>query len=109
MGVGVWGTAAIGATVSTGAYVIQASVTGEPITPGGLLGAAVGGALAGLTAGSIGVSSWLRLLGGGAAAGAAAGATQSLVQQVVDKGTVSTTEVLKSAGWGGVGGLRGAG
>ncbi len=99
--------------MSTGAYVLQSAIAGEPITAGGLLGAAVGGGVGGLVGACVSriawsaANSWGALIGGGAASGAASGAATSLVQQFVDTGTIDGKQVAKSVLWGTIGGMIG--
>jgi hypothetical protein len=105
---GLLGSAVLGAGLSTANYVGQAAISGQQITLGGLAGAAVGGALGGLGAAAFGTS-WVGLIAGGAVTGATASASNSIIQQLVDRGSVNWGAVSQAGIDGAVGGaLAGA-
>jgi hypothetical protein len=122
-----WGFAGIGAVIGAGigvvTYVGISVLRGQPITLGGLAGAAAGGAIAGGIAGGLigagtGDPSALAVIASGVlvggVSGAAGGFTDSVVSQAIDQGQINWNQVAVDTGVAGAigaatGGLFGCG
>ncbi|WP_035081231.1 putative Ig domain-containing protein, partial [Aphanizomenon flos-aquae] len=90
--------AAIGAGVSLVGYGAAQWATGQPVTPGGLAGAAVSGAIQGGIVGATGGTSLLV----GAGIGAGASAIGNIVEQAIDKGEIDWGDVGVNAALGAI-------
>jgi len=97
--------AVVGAVAGVVGYVGYHALMGEPITWGGVAGAASGGAVSGAIFGAVvgagtGDPSALAVIGIGALSGGAGGLTNSVVSQAIDRGQIDCGQLVVDTGIG---------